>query len=424
MARTGTPLEARASRLLPHSFVTPAYGGRSIANLPATLGWLLGVEQGWASPPLGQELLEAAGAADRVVLLLVDGVGRERLERELSSAGVSIAEAVGREPLLDETLTSIAPATTSAATTVLLGNGAGPAETGMLGYTFLLPGFGLLANMLLFQPVADPTARPGDLERWGLVPEEFLPTPSLAQVLAAGGSGVDAFMPAHLVRTPLSRMQLRGARVEGFINWTDAWHKLGRWLGDDAVGRRLAYCYLSDFDALSHRDGTSSGLWSSVWERLTGDLSDFLAGQAGRSGGRTLLLVTADHGHVDCPITSRHFVQDYPGLSDLCLMGGGGEARHANLYARGGAKEELLAYCREELGDAFAVLDAAEALAAGLYGPTERLHPETPARLGDVLLLSRGANHLWDRESKGSMVGMHGSLEPHEALVPLLAFEL
>lgn len=409
--------------LLPDGFVTPDYTGGSIANLPATIGGLLGVDEGWAAPPLHGTLAANLGRADRVVLLLIDGVGRQRLQQELDCSGGSIEQLVGKAPLLDETLTSIAPATTSAATTVLLGNGAGPAATGMLGYTFLLPRHGVLANMLLFQPVADPLAKAGDLERWGLVPEEFLPTPSLAQVLAQGGARTSAFMPSHLVRTPLSRMQLRGARVEGYINWTDACHKLAKWL-DGAPERSLAYAYLSDFDALSHRDGTNAPSWSLTWANFAAHLRRLMERPARRDGTRTLLLVSADHGHVDCPVDRRHEIQEYPGLQDLSLLGPGGEARHVNLYARGGAKEELLAYCREELTDAFAVLDGAEALAAGLYGPTAVLHPETPARLGDVLLLSRGANHLWDREAEGSMVGMHGSLEPAEALVPLLAFEI
>ena len=407
--------------ILASGFVVPDYDGGSIANLPASIGSLLGVERGWVSPAV-RELSGEWQTFDRVLLLLVDGVGKLRLQRELEVLASTIEESIGATPLIDTSLTSIAPATTSAATTAVLGNGAGPAESGMLGYTFLLPRQGMLANMLLFQPVGNGAGKPGDLESWGVVPEEFNPSPSIAQVLAEGGVESNAFLPARLTRTPLSRMQLRGAKVDGYMNWLDLWHKLGGWLGQVGSDRRFAYAYIPDFDASSHRDGTDVPLWSAMWERLAAELKEFIA--RAEPVSRTLFLITADHGHVDCPESARHFLQDHPWLSELCLLGPGGEARHANLYARAGAKEELLGRCRDELGHAFAVLDAAEALEAGLYGPIEKLHPETPTRLGDVLLLSRGPNHLWDRGSRGSMIGMHGSLEPEEALVPLLAFEL
>jgi hypothetical protein len=400
--------------LIPAPLIPPAYHGGSIANLPAAIGTMLGVTERWAAPAL--EAAEILGRADRVVLLLVDGVGWNRLSRE---SGVLMEDPRLR---LRARLTSIVPATTSAATTVLLGNGSGPAATGMLGYTFLLPGQGVLANMLTWIPVGREGAVTGEIESWGEPAEEFLPTPSLAQALASGGVRTAAFMPASLTRTPLSRMQLRGAEVGGYFNWTDLYRQLASW-SEQASDRSFAYAYIPDFDGLSHRDGPDVPLWSDLWRLLAGDLS-VLMERLRSPAKRTLLLVTADHGHVSTPPEARVDIEDHPELFRLSSLGPGGEARHVNLYARGGRKAELLAYCREHLSREFLALDADEALECGLYGPTDRMHPETPARLGDVLLLPRGDRFMWKRGQEVTMRGMHGSLEADEMHVPLLAFLL
>ena len=101
----------------------------------------------------------------------------------------------------------------------------------------------------------------------------------------------------------------------------------------------------------------------------------------------------------------------------------GGEARHVYLYARAGHQAELLAYAQAELGGEFVVLDAKQALAAGLYGDPARLHPDAARRVGEVVLLAKGPHFLWKRGPK-PLRGLHGSLTADEMLVPLIGLRL
>jgi hypothetical protein len=82
-------------------------------------------------------------------------------------------------------------------------------------------------------------------------------------------------------------------------------------------------------------------------------------------------------------------------------------------------------FCRREhLPETFVALDAEVALAAGLYGATERMHPETPRRLGDVVLIAQGNTCWWDKHNDQVLLGQHEGLEPEEMLVPFVALRL
>lgn len=417
------PQAAPAGLELPASFVWPRYGGASIANLPAALGGLLGADAGWDGPALDAELTASFGARpERVILLLVDGLGWLRLRRQLEQDDAGFTALLAAHGLAFAPLTSVAPSTTSVATTVLLGSGAAPAQLGLLGYAFLLPALGVIANMLFWHPAGEAKPRSGSLEGWGIAPEGFLPTPSLAQNLARGGASMRALLPAAYHASPLSRMQLRGASVEGYLASTDLWLKLEAWLAAEPAPA-LCYAYYPHFDALGHRDGVEAPFFADLWQDFTAQLARFLRRAAPRERGRTLLLLTADHGHVVTPLGARRTFQSVPGLLARALLPGG-EPRHSYLYARGEEAGGLLELLERELGEGFAVLDGRSALGAGLYGDPARAHPEAARRLGDAVVLGRGPNHLWDERHRGAMLGMHGGLEPEEMLVPLVALRL
>jgi len=408
---------------LPDSYVLPQFDGLSIANLPASIGQTLGVNEGWSNGLLDKSILECLPeSTKRVVLMVVDGVAWSRLTRQLEEDDAGFASIFETYGLHATSLTSVAPSTTSVATTVLTGNGAMAAESGMMGYTYLLAELGLVANMLFWQPAWQANAVYASLESWGIKPESFLPTPSAAQVFKRSGINHRVIMPAIYAKSPLSRMQMREADIDGFMNQTDMWLKLQDWLSDTKGKQAQAYLYYSDFDSLSHRDGSDAAIWSALWETFCFEMKQFL--KRLKDAEDTVLLITADHGHMVCSEEDRVYIEDHKELLDLCSVMPAGEARHMYFYARHGAKDDLKAYATETFKDKFVVLDAPTALKNGLYGPTEHLHPEALRRMGDVTLISKERNYLWSKTSKSNLKGKHGGLEPDEMLVPLIALGL
>ncbi|NPA93714.1 MAG: alkaline phosphatase family protein, partial [Chloroflexi bacterium] len=109
----------------------PHYNGLSILNIPATVCRLLGVPVLGEHPPLDRRLTAPLGEAERVVLVLVDGMRWDLLRQALEAGLLPGWERLAEEGILAP-LTSIAPSTTAAALTTLW-TGQSPAEHGVMG---------------------------------------------------------------------------------------------------------------------------------------------------------------------------------------------------------------------------------------------------------------------------------------------------
>ncbi len=419
------PRNAALARLLPDGFVLPRYDGRSIANLPPTIGTLLGVDEGWVAPPLHSDLLDGLGEGiERVILLVVDGVGWRRMWEVVEQQDPAFREFLAERGARAMPITSVSPATTSVATTTLWCNGAAPAEHGLVGFSFLLMEQAAVCTLLFWKPIGHQEGGYGELETWGLQPETFLTVPSIAQLLAQGGVKTSVLSPQAIMSSPLSRMQMRGAEVKGYQNTTDLWLSLESWLEASAGTRGYCYAYYPDFDMFSHRDSPIHRSWEALWRELRFQMSHFLDRLSPEARGKTLLLLTADHGHVHSPKERRILPRDHPELLRHFMLYPGGEPRHNFLYLRDGHRAAARAYVEAHLADSFHLLDGHEALHAGLYGPPERLHPDAERRIGDLVMLSKGGAMLWTVSPDRMYYGMHGSLEADEMIVPLIALRL
>ncbi|MEK8228817.1 alkaline phosphatase family protein [Oerskovia sp. M15] len=133
--------------VLPDGLLAPRYDGLALSSvLPAAAG-ALGVDlvtaTGTSSSQARADL--ALPAADRVCVVLVDGLGHANL-----------TERAGHAPFLrsilgsGRVLTSSFPSTTAAAIGTF-GTGTSPGRTGMLGYTQRNAATGRLANMVSWE---------------------------------------------------------------------------------------------------------------------------------------------------------------------------------------------------------------------------------------------------------------------------------
>ncbi len=421
------PASHDLAQLLPPEFVRPEYAAGSLTNLPATVGSLLGAHGPWRSPALALNL--PTDGVRHVVLLLVDGLGYLNLRRLMEKDDAGLAALLQRYGACDDgvpppPITSVSPSTTTAATTALQSDGGAPGALGIVGFTQRMPSLGVVANMLFFRPDNDLRGRIGDLEGWGVTPEQVRGAPSIYQLLGQAGVTGYAFAPSNINRNPLSRLQFEGANVRGYVEWVDMLTQLGEHLERTAGERAFTYAYMPDFDSIMHRDGSTSPSVESLYRAMMPQLRLLLDSLSSDARRGTMVLVTADHGHMTTPPEHMSFMQDHPHLRGMLAATEGGEPRHAFLYAAAGALDELYGAVSEAFASDFVVLKGKEALAAGLYGDPGTLHPEVDRRVGDVVLLARGQATLWPQSDGSRPLGMHGSLTPEEMLVPLLPLRL
>lgn len=402
--------------------VVPDYGTSTIANIPATIARLLGVQAGGLPPlsaDLWQPLLEKQDI-QRVVLLLVDGMGQNLIDS--ATDGTSWLK---QEATTSGRITSVFPSTTVNALSTLW-TAAAPAQHGLVGLELFFPQMGVVGQMLALTPSF--MWAPDALMRAGLDPYTFLPVPGFAELLAEGGIETYAVKDYKLVNSSLSKMHSRGVKEGvGIVAAADMMWRLRELLERNQDRKMYISAYWAAVDTLSHRHGFDH---PAVAAELSSFLLLFKTGllerlsPAARRG--TLVILTADHGQIKTPLEKRVYIEDHPQLKERLLMRAAGEPHTSYLYVRHGQKQAVIDYVNQFLNYAAVAIDADEALQEGLFGPQPHSR-EVGQRIGDVIVTCRDGYSLLSRNGDqfvSEFVGRHGGLTKDEMEVPFFAFYL
>ena len=365
----------------------PAYGRSTLADLLPSVGHHLGVT-GCDADVLGLP------AANRYVVLLVDGLGHDLVVRAADRAPWLSAR------LGDRPLTSGVPATTVTSLTSL-GTGLPPGQHGMVGITSRVPSTGEVLNALSWES--------------DLLPETYQPYPTMFERAAAAGVGVTSVGLQRFASTGLTQAALRGPRFVPFPSEKDTQLRID--LVADAVSRgqrTLVYAYERELDHTGHAKGCGSAAWHDQLSRV----DTMLARLRDALPSDVVLLVTGDHGMVDVPADRRLVIEDEPELAagvDVVA----GEARFRHLYVDRDDPASVARRWRDRLGDRAWVRTRDEAIDEGWFGP---VRDDVLERYGDVLAAPSGEWAFMTRTFPQEMelVGMHASLTPVEMRVPLV----
>jgi len=331
--------------------------------------------------------------ADRVCVLLVDGLGWELLSEHPAAAPLLSELAMTASPL-----TAGFPATT-ATSLGTLGTGRPPGQHGLLGYQVAVPGSGSLLNALRWDSNVDPVS--------------WQPGSTIFERAAAAGVGAFRVAPGAFRKSGLSVAAMRGAN---FLPANTAGALVSRAVTALAeTSPAFALVYYGDLDATGH----ALGCRSDAWQYQLAHVDKLVEQLAAALPNGTVLHVTADHGMTDVQPADRIDVDVDPALRDgVAVLGGEPRARH--VYCKPGAADDVLRVWADVLGDRAWVASKDQAIADGWFGPVDDRFAD---RIGDVVAAPCGASAVVatvtePRES--ALVGMHGSLTPADQLVPLL----
>jgi len=405
----------------PSTFVLPDYEGRSLLNVPATLGRLLGVELPGIAAPLGEEYWRPFARVRRIVLVLLDAFGYRHLQQIMAEQPQGLWARLAAQGLLLP-MTSVFPSTTNTSLATLL-TGRGPAAHGLLGYELWLREYGVLAEMLALKPAYGTEGE--SLLDWGLEPQRFLPVPSLPELLSGHRVRTIALVAEQHRRSGLTRMLYRPpAQLIGYSSAAEMWSRTADALRDDHAGRSLLFVYYGGIDATAHRHGTAGGYWQREVRSVTDAFEENVMARLTASDREgTLLILIADHGFVDSPEELARDTDSDDALRQRLAIPFGGESRAAYLHTLEGPTAEEQAAVQEVLGPDYAVVSARIALEKGLFGPPP-YYSESRARIGHFVAVPKGLCYL-DRQGKRHQLrGRHGGLLPEEMLVPWLAVPL
>lgn len=344
----------------------------------------------------GQPMVLPYPAADRVVVVLVDGLGRD----SLAAAAASAPFLTAMTPIVADGIDAVFPSTTAASITSL-GTGLAPGSHGVVGASFWLPE----TDGILF-PLG-----------WRDRPEPRLvqPEPTVLQQAAAAGVAATVVSERSFAGSGLTTAALRGGRYVGADSPGEV--VIGLAAAAAEPPPTLVYGYFHTVDKSGHIHGAGSEQWLLDLHYTDCALADL----AERLPRGTLLLVTGDHGMVNCPDDARVNV-DEPALhAPLRRMAG--EPRMRHLYVKQGyPAADAAGVWQRHLGDAAAVVTRDEAVAAGWFGPVAAGLDE---RIGEVIALPTGDGALVSQRFDSIVSGLrgqHGGLTSVELRVPLLGW--
>jgi len=352
--------------------------------LPAAAG-ALGVD-GFANLP--RRLLVQEGSDDTsaaVTVLLVDGLGWWPWQANLARTPTLAAMHATR-------MSTTVPSTTPTAL-ASLGTGMLPGSHGFVGAAFRVPED---------ERILHPLSWGGDPH-----PQAIQPEATVFERVAGVGIPVLRVGASAYAASGLTRAVLRG----GHYAPADTPDEIVKAIAGHREG--LAYAYIPDLDRLGHVYGTDSREWRDCLagvDRIVARILESI-------GPDHRLIVTADHGMVDCPSSARVVMEELPRAE--CVTAIAGEPRLRHVYVADESADTVQAAWMDALGDRAVVLRRDEFTASGLLGAVE---PDYAERLGDLVVLARDDTVLVSDVDAlvSGLLGQHGSVSDVEMHIPLL----
>ncbi|MET4622493.1 hypothetical protein ABIE18_003963 [Arthrobacter sp. 2762] len=375
----------------------PLFGSRSIAEVFTSAAASMGI------PGFANQL--HLPAAQRVCVVLADGLGRSLLKQKASHTPFLRSILSGGQGSVPNWIDSAFPSTT-AASLASLGTGLPAGQHGMVGYDVLDPSQDKVVNLL------------GNWDAH-VDPALWQPHATVFERIGAEVDVVTVSLP-QFGNSPMTQAALRGSRFVGGTSLHARTAAAAEAMSSG--GRSLMYFYVNELDKAGHRYGCQSDRWEHQLEELDSTVKRL---SATLPPGTTIVL-TGDHGMLDVPESQRI---DYS--ADSSLVAGvrhtAGEPRMVHLYLEPGLpdtqRESLISAWRARFGERIWAFTREQAIGAGLFGDVQ---PAVAPRIGDVMIAARDTLALYDtrrvRPASLEVIGQHGSLTKAEREVPFLCF--
>lgn len=351
-----------------------------IANLGCSLLKYYGID------PPNSTLAAADRLLDReyknVVVILLDGMGVSIVKRHLGDSGF-----FGRNTVCS--YSSVFPPTTVAATTAI-DSGLYPNQSGWLGWTGYFDEID--RNVIYFWNIDDDTGeRLTENAAWTYVPYE-----SIRDRISRTGVAAHYLAP-FAEPFPKDYGSFCG-RIEEICR---------------NEGRQFIYAYWDEPDTSMHRTGVGG-------ENITEMLLDIEKRTEELAGNleRTLLIITADHGHIDI---NNKCLTDYPDICKCLLRMPSIETRALNFFVKDGMEREFEQAFGQSFGGDFILLSGEQVLSEKLFGPGNN-HPRLEKMLGDYIGAAVSNTAVYNTPNKHK--GCHAGLTDEEMIIPLIAARL
>jgi hypothetical protein len=239
------------------------------------------------------------------------------------------------------------------------------------------------------------------------------------------------FQNAAYTNGGFADLALRDAEIHGFKTMSEGLLSLGESVVAEQ-GKAYYYYYYDPIDSMGHKYGSPSPYFTAEVDAFFTAAENLLHATLSGKAGKTLLLLSADHGQDDVfPERTVYINRSIPELIPHIRTDGEGR-----LLIPAGSARDLFIYIKEgHIDEAFNLLSShpalqgkadvrrvADLIAQGYFGDSPS--PLFLQRVADLVILPYSGETVWWYE-KGryemTFYGHHGGLTPNELEIPLLA---
>ncbi len=393
------------------SFVKPRYDSGGFASLPGRILDSL-----------------TSGHYANVVLFLIDGFGWRFFEK-FQDAPFLKTVCRSQEAAVEK-LTAQFPSTTSAHLTTLH-TGQPVGEHGLLEWNVYEPALDAVIAPVLFS-FAGTTER-DTLKAVGFDPRRLYPFEPIYPALTQRGVAATLFQSRDYTPSTYSEALYQGATARGFKTPAEALTNLAEALTRSSSPAYFVF-YYDRIDSLSHDYGPAAPQTEAEILHFLLALENVFLPRL-RPAGRTLFLLTADHGQTEVdPQTTLYLNTDprFAGVEKFLRPDRAGRpivpigaCRDFFLPIRPGLLDEARRFLATRLEGRAEVRLVEEMIAEGWFGP--RVSERFRARAGDLVILPRRGESVWWYEKDRFVqkyYGHHGGWTPEEMEIPLVRWEM
>jgi hypothetical protein len=406
-----------------HRFIKPCYGSYCFASLPAFITFLL-TGQGQNVLPL-DVLSNLPTRYDKVVFFLIDAFGWKLFERFANKS--LFLKRVMNEGVASK-LTSQFPSTTAAHVTCIH-TGLDVGQSGIYEWQYYEPLVDDIISPLLFSFAHDKLTRE-TLKQAGIPAALFFPQPTLFRSLQERNVISHVFQHRTYATSTYSSIVFRGANVHPYDTFQESLAQLNHLLKQETHTPAYYFLYFDRIDAISHQYGPYSKQCELAVNHFLALMNDFLSNAGHSETGKTLVIMTADHGQVEVdPQTTFYLNKELYGVERWfktgakgCPLVPAGSARDMFLYVKESCVDQIIPLLQQRLAGKAEVYRTQEMLEQRFFGQAAP-SPALQTRLGNVVILPYANETVWWYEEGNFSMhfrGHHGGLMPEEMEIPLL----
>lgn len=356
---------------------------KGILNLSNSILKYFGAEYTHATLNTLDDILEKEYR--NVVLMVFDGLGSANIKELLPE------DSFLRLHIVDE-INSVYPPTTTAATTTLE-SGLAPGEHGWLGWSLYFSEVDDNVNIFINTDINGVNV--ADYNMAG----KYIPYKNniekINEVKEARAESVSPF---------------GSYKIETMDEMMDAIEKLCK-----EEGKHYLYSYWPEPDHTMHNMGTTCEEVKELVYKINEEVE-----KLSKKLKDTLIVVTADHGHID---SKNRYISDYPDILRTLKRLPSIEPRTLAFFVKEGMEEEFKSAFLKHFGETFILFSKQEVIERGVFGGSE-FHARFKGFIGDYLAMAIDDIAIFNSLSwYESFKGVHAGLTEREMKVPLIIVE-